>query len=496
MRAYILTSALLLASCDTDPEPRPPPSTRLVYPSGIAFWRPEAGPSTNGFLYVASANFDKCYDTGSVVALDLDAMGLRPFGAAFTEPAGSPAADLTDLGVSQQSYVQIDSFAGEMALWSPPGRTPRLFVPTRAEGSFLHAIDVGADGTSLSCAQGTSRDCRDNALSLLDVPGATDGQPAAPGPIGVSVERASPDARVWVTHSELVGPEESGTEAEFQSYLATVPAADPSRDALSAASFVPLGTAGRLAGVAHATAIGSRYVYASGRNSSSTQLGPLAARFILRLVDRTVPGRVLDTDLELGYSVREARGVAVVPFATREVPDPNNPSVMLTVVDERVYLLARGPDTLLVLDVVNAGGTALGAEALPTVRIVSALPLPDGSSELEVIPRAVGRGNLVAVTGSGDEAVALFDEEVGQLVSQVEVGVGDPNQPSQPFGLAADVRGNSARLFASTFGDGRVAVIDIPDLDRPQNARLVARLGIPQQRDPRQGTSVCQETSP
>jgi hypothetical protein len=76
------------------------------------------------------------------------------------------------------------------------------------------------------------------------------------------------------------------------------------------------------------------------------------------------------------------------------------------------------------------------------------------------------------------------------------VGEQDPSQPAQPFGLAADVRGNSARLFASTFGDGRVAVIDIPDLDRPQDARMVARLGPRQLRDPRQGTSVCQETSP
>lgn len=498
MRAYILTSALLLASCNTDPEPRPPPSTRLVYPSGIAFWRPEAGPSTNGFLYVASANFDKCYDSGSVVALDLDAVGLRPFGTPFPEGPATAAENLTQLGITQQGYVQIDSFAGEMALWSPPGRAPRLFVPTRAESSYLQVIDVADDGTRLSCAQADAdRDCRRNALSLLDVPGATDGRPAAPSPIGVSVERTNPDARIWVSHTELVGPAASRTEEEFQSYLVTLPAADPSRDALGVGSFVPLGGTGRLAGAAHATAIGSRYVYASGRNSSSTQLGAQPTRFILRLVDRQNPARVLNVDLELSYSVREGRGVAVTTTATRQVPDPafpGDPTRTLAAIDERVFLLARGPDTLLVLDVVNAGGP--GAGNTPTVRLVSALPLPEGSSEVEVIPRAAGRGNLVAVTGSGDEAVALFDEELGQLVAQVEVGVGDPNQPSQPFGLTADVRGNSARLFASTFGDGRIAVIDIPDLDRPQNARLVARLGAAQQRDPRQGTSVCQETSP
>ncbi|WP_205519816.1 YncE family protein [Pyxidicoccus caerfyrddinensis] len=486
MRAHLLTAALLLVSCDTTPEPRPPPSTRLVYPSGLAFWRPEGGPSTNGYLYVASANFDKCYDSGAVAALDLDALGVRPFGAPFTRSVEEDRATLlVELGVGTQSYVQIQSFAGEMALWAPPGRTPRLFVPARAEASLLHAIDVGADGLSLTCVQGPGRDCRPGALSLLDVPGATeDGIPSAPGPVGVTVERTNPDSRVWVTHTELAGPAESIREAEFQSYLVSLPAADPTQDALGVGSFAPLGTNGRLAGAAHAAALGGRYVYVSGRNSSSTQLGALPARFILRLVDRNTPDRVLESDVEFVYSVREARGVAVVQrpsVADPTVLDPNR---------ERIYLLARGPDTLLVMDVENA------LQDLPTIRVVTAVPLPEGSSEVEVIPRTVGRGNIVAVTGSGDEAVALFDEEVGQLVAQVLVGEQDPSQPAQPFGLAADVRGNSARLFASTFGDGRVAVIDIPDLDRPQDARMVARLGPRQLRDPRQGTSVCQETSP
>jgi hypothetical protein len=486
MRAYLLTSALLLASCDTDPEPRPPPSTRLVYPSGLAFWRPALGPSTNGYLYVASANFDKCYDSGAVAALDLDALGVRPFGAPFTQSVEADRGTLiTELGIGPQSSVQIESFAGEMALWSPAGRTPRLFVPTRAEGSFLQAIDVGADGISLTCAQGGSgRDCREGALSLIDIPGATDGVPGAPAPMGVSVDRNDPEARVWVTHTEQVGPKESTNEAEFQSYLATIPAANPSRDALDVGNFVALGTNNRLAGAAHSTAIGGRYVYASGRNASSTRLGALPRRFILRLVDRTAPERVLESDIEAVYAVREARGVAVVQRPSLADPtqlDPNR---------ERVYLLARGPDTLLVMDVENA------LSGLPTLRVVTALPIPAGSSEVEVISRTVGRGNIVAVTGSGDETVVLFDEEVGQLVAQVLVGDEDPSQPSQPFGLTADVRGNAARLFASTFGDGRVAVIDIPDLDRPQDARLVARLGVAQRRDPRQGTSVCQETAP
>ncbi|WP_342381500.1 hypothetical protein NVS55_17870 [Myxococcus stipitatus] len=488
MRAYLVTSALLLASCSVDTEPRPPPSTRLVYPSGVAFWRPEATTSTNGFLYVAGANFDKCYASGAVSALDLDALGLRPFGKDFSDAAevASFPALLTDLHVGAASYALIDSFAGEMALWNPPGRPPRLFVATRAEESVLQVLDVSADGKDLSCAQsGTTVDCRVNALSLVNVPGSNkDGMPGAPAPLGVTVERNNPDALVWVTHTELVGPQGSDTLGDLQTYLVNLPAASPTREELTTSRFVPLGVGGLAPGATNSVALGGRYLYASGRNGATNDRGTVSASFVLRLVDRTDTGRVIDTSLRDLYAIREARGVAVEPLMMRDNPtqvDPNR---------ERVYLLARGPDTLLVLDIENSRAD------FPTLRVVAALSLPEGASELKIIPRGPGRGNLVAVTGSGDEAVSIYDEEVGQLVAQVLVGAQDPAQPSQPYGLAVDVRGNSARLFTTTFGDGRVAVIDIPNLDQPQDARRVALLGAQQLRDSRQGTSVCQESSP
>jgi DNA-binding beta-propeller fold protein YncE len=129
---------------------------------------------------------------------------------------------------------------------------------------------------------------------------------------------------------------------------------------------------------------------------------------------------------------------------------------------------------------------------VPGLTVVEAVPLPDGATDVTVIPRtstAGGppRGDLVAVTCSGAGVVAIFDEEVGQVVAQVS-GVG-----VQPAELAVDQRGNAARLYSTNFGDGRIAVIDIPNLDNPQDARLVAHLGTIQVFDPDQGTTVCQE---
>ena len=52
-----------------------------------------------------------------------------------------------------------------MALWNPPGGTPRLFVPTRAEENYLHAIDIQGK-TGLECVNGMGQNCIPGALSL------------------------------------------------------------------------------------------------------------------------------------------------------------------------------------------------------------------------------------------------------------------------------------------------------------------------------------------
>ena len=92
------------------------------------------------------------------------------------------------------------------------------------------------------------------------------------------------------------------------------------------------------------------------------------------------------------------------------------------------------------------------------------------AKQARVIARP-GRGDLVAITCTSSGAVAIYDEDVGDLVALVS-GIG-----AQPFALAIDTRANAARIYVSNFGDGRIAVIDVPDLNRPQGARLVAHLG-------------------
>jgi hypothetical protein len=466
----ILISALLWAGCSTDSDPRPPPTNRFVFPSGIAYLPPAPGnEASKGSLYVASSNFDKCFDTGAVFALDLDALGLPEVGAPVS-PDGPLRVE--DLKTSSQSTVQISSFAGEMGVWR--GEQPRLFVVARSETNSLHAIDIQGNGHALSCAQpGGGSYCLPGISLTGLIPGGKDDLPRAPAPIGVSVAPSVEGNRpeVWVTHAEAAdSPARSSTA--FQTYVVRVPGDELS---LTAESFFPLGTNGLSIGGAHATAIGKRYVFISGRSYAAGLAGTLSASFLLRLLDRNNPTRIIETGLRDVYQSLEARGLALNATGTR------------------LYLVTRFPDSLLVVDIANAEGD------VPKLSVVDSVPLPDAASQVQVLSRTDANGqplgDLVAVTCSASSltsgVVAFYDANLGQLVAQVD-GIG-----LQPYGLAVDQRRrgqtDSARLYVTTFGDGRVAVLDIPDLANPQGARLVAHIGRAQGRDTKQGTSTCEQ---
>jgi hypothetical protein len=152
------------------------------------------------------------------------------------------------------------------------------------------------------------------------------------------------------------------------------------------------------------------------------------------------------TGLETVYRVSDARGVG------------------LSADERRLYLAGRSPDSLLVFGISDPAGN------FPVVRAMRAVSLPNAPSELKVLRRP-GHGDLVLVSCTGAGVLAFYDDDVGTVVAQL------PGLGEQPFGLAVDRRGDGARIFVSNFSDGRIAVVDLPDLLRPQEARIVAHLG-------------------
>jgi hypothetical protein len=482
MRPHFLCLALLVAACN-EANPRTAPSDRFIYPSGLVH-RAVPG-STNGVLYVASANFDRCFDQGTVMAVDLDRVDLPALGAATnTDPL-----KLTQLNLAEGSRVYIESYAGEMTLWERPDAPPRLFVPARADGDFIHYIDLpeptrlacvvadrdAGDNTSEDNPEGTDADpnsdlgsgdsCIDGALSLTrDVPGQQNDLPRAPAPFGVTV---SNEGELFVTHVDPADtPARSGID--FQSYLVQLQGSTPS---VSSENFRPLNAADLPVGGSHSVAVGERYLFVSGRFASNVQ-NVTSRRFLLRVLDRTNTSRIIDPGVDVAFAAQDARGLALTQADASGA--------------RRLYLALRSPDSLVVLNV--RGDEATSDQ--PNLTLVGSVPMPDGPTQVKLVSRGPTRSVLVLVSCSAAGVVAIFDPDVGQVVAQVAVGEADAGDlEPQPFGLAVQEQGNAARVFVSNFGDGRVSVIDIPDLENPQLARLVARLGTRQD----EADVTCQE---
>jgi hypothetical protein len=454
------------------------PVDRFYYPSGIGHV-PSAGTS-NGVLFVANGNFDKRYLTGSISAVNLDALGLPSFGDAV--PPSGPKA-IYDLKTSEQNQVRISSFAGQMAVWPVGADQYRIFVPSRSEGMRFQAVDaeVKNGAVTLKCRTGNdqSKDCGSTAPSLVanqtlstgnaplvttNTQNAPSGIPRAPSPFGVAVQRrrceqasdcksaaeadnvcinsqcvvqstGEPLGDVWVTHLVQADSPEASAQ-NFRAYLVRLPS-----DARTVAdnNFVSIGF-----GASDSVAPGKRWNFISGRFLSSNNV---ARPNLVRLLSDKE--QLLENNLQSAFQVSEGRGIVLSPD------------------EKRLYLASRSPDVLMVFNIDDSMADA------PTLTLVRQVPLPNGPTALALIPRE-GQRELVAVTCTNAGSIAFYDDDVGNVVGEVN-GIG-----LLPFALTVDFKGVGARIYVSNFGDGRVAVVDLPNLKRPQNARLVALLGASQ----------------
>ena len=139
-----------------------PPEGALNFPIAAAL-SPSDGVTPSAHIFVANANFDLRYNSGTLQAFDLDAYArcaaeecvpgaaneLDPTEGIFTSPSGCTTR-CPGLFVSE---VRVGSFADGLAI---SGDGSRLYLAARSDASLSY-VDVGAGG-SLSCG-GAGLEC-------------------------------------------------------------------------------------------------------------------------------------------------------------------------------------------------------------------------------------------------------------------------------------------------------------------------------------------------
>lgn len=456
MRLALASTLLLAVACNQDLVARPPVETRLYYPTGVAFVLPASPDGGLGRLYVASSDFDRRFDVGWVTAVDL-AQVRSPDGRTLPLP-GAAVAPPPDGGSDQGRPVQFDQLATTVAsivhiapfagLATVDDAGTRLFVPSRSEGDELAIMDLTppADGgVPLRCFFSGGNDCTVDALQLaLEQTPGDFGIPAAPEPYSVTL---APDSdEIYVTHLKPASsPAQSATNLE--NFLVTLHQSD--LDAAratwtpAAGYIVPdsaFSTLGR--GASNSIVVTPDFLYVSGR----AKLASTDPDVLLRVVDRA-SNLIAFPQLQLVWASVDARGLQLRPDG------------------QRLYLAVDNPATLLVVDV----SAPPAAELAPTFTLVRAVPLPEGPNDVKLLTRT-GRAPLVVVSCSVDGSLAFYDDDLGQIAALVP-GVG-----ALPFGIAIDRRDDFARLYVSNFGDGRIAVVDVPLSVTAAGGRLVPRL--------------------
>ena len=462
MRLSLVSLLLLAVACNQDLKPRPPVETRLYYPSGLAIV--PASDGGLGWLYVANSNFDRRFDVGWLTAVDLsqvrtaEADGGRalPLPGQPVPPPLDGGSDqgrpvqFTELATTTANIVNIASFAG-LATVDDAGT--RLFVPSRSENDELAVMDItgGDGGVPLRCFFSGGTDCTLDSLRLAQAqePGQI-GIPAAPQPYSVTLAQVpdgGTDTEIYVTHLRPASsPAQSVTNLE--NFLVTLHQSDLDRARASYATdggyVVPdsaFSTIGR--GASNSIEVTQDFLYVSGR----AKLVATDPDVLLRVVDRS-SNLIAFPQLQLVWASVDARGLKLRPD------------------EKRLYLAVDNPAALLVIDIT----VPVGENLVPTFTLVRAVSLPAGPNDVQLLTRP-GRSPLVVISCSVDGSLAFYDDDLGQIAALIP-GIG-----AVPFGIAIDRRGDDwARLYVSNFGDGRVAVVDVPLSPTIAGGRLAPHL--------------------
>lgn len=428
----------LLAACTASAsEVQPKPDT-LFFPTGLA-----VAPN-DGLMFVANANSDLTFDSGSITVIDLGQVDAIAGGWTGTQaiPNGcSQDVDHTETLVCDLSNfvlagagARIGNFATDIAVQDTGNGRLRLIVPTRGDPSIAW---VDWDGSHLSCNPGAE------GFALCDEAHR------------LAYVHNDPNLAL-LPNEPFAAFADSFGEFAMVSHLtsgAVTLIDSPANGAATIADVAQnLFQADPLTGLRGATGVAGRtpgspgdIVYVGSRSEARIQTFTVA-RPVNGVDPFLIPGDWFFLDI-VGANSGASTDTRALQFS------PGG---------DRMYVINRRPASLQIFD------TSLGPTGFPANKGVAATDVCRQASTLTVMDS--GAGERAYVTCFQDGEVYVVDPRGGASVEAiVSVGRG-------PFAVAAAP--TRKKIYVTNFLENTVAVIDTSPTSPTYN-RVILRVGIP-----------------
>jgi DNA-binding beta-propeller fold protein YncE len=437
MRTAVL---LLVCGCTASASEVAPPPDQFIFPTGLA-----VAPDDSA-LFVASANSELRYDSGSIDVIDL-AMAdqvIDAWTSSQTMPDGCmqepghretlqcPEAQFIEAGAG----ARIGNFATDIAVQDMGNGNLRLIVPTRGDPSIAW-IDWDGANQRLGCnSNGQPFALCDDTHRLSYVDNDPNVGSIAPEPFGVFADSAGQFAIVTHLGANAVTLVDSpiGGNAVITDVALNLFVPDPSTG-LSGTT----GVAGRSPGTnGDIIYVGSRYedriqTFTVGRPVNGAEPFLIEGNFFF-----------LDSVGNTSGASSDTRGM-------KFSGDGNT-----------LYLLNRNPASLQLVD------TSLGTEGFPQNVGIGGVPVCREASQLLLLDS--GDGELVYLTCFQDGQLYVVDPRGEPTVADI-IAVG-----SGPYAVAAAP--TRKKVYVTNFLENTIAVIDVDPMSMTRD-RVVLRIGIP-----------------
>jgi YVTN family beta-propeller protein len=428
-----------LAACTASASEVQPPEDVLFYPTGMAIAPGEA------VLFVANANSELRYDSGSVVAIDL--AQVDRISADWIANKATPDSCAADVDHSetlacgdqskfmvQHAGARIGNFATSVAVQDTGAGSLRLIVPTRGDPSVAW---IDWDGSRLSCnpgAQGFAQ-CDDahrlsyihNDPNLANLPDE---------PFGVFADSTNNFAVV----------------SHLTTGAVTLIDSPPGRNAVIADVAIGQFQPDPQTGIRGATGIAGRtpgspndIIYVGSRSENRIQMYTVG-RPVNFAEPFLIPGNWFFLDF-VGASAGNSSDTRAITFS------PGG---------DRMYVVNRRPATLQIVN------TSLGPTGFPIDKGVAVTNICRQASTVSVMDAGDGERAYVTCFQSG-EIYVVDPRGASSVEAIVTVGRG-------PYTVVTDR--THKKLYVSNFLEDTIAVIDVSPSSKLRN-RVVLRIGQP-----------------